>query len=65
MALLDHLNPRKLREKLGLNQDEFWTRIGLTLYRLASILDGDLDEVIHALVAARAQQQLEALETGA
>jgi len=40
-------------------------RIGLTLYRLASILDGDLDEVVDALAAARAQQQLEALETGA
>jgi len=40
-------------------------RIGLTLYRLASILDGDLDEVVQALAAARAQQQLEALETGA
>jgi peptide chain release factor 1 len=40
-------------------------RIGLTLYRLSSILDGDLDEVIGALAAARAQQQLEALETGA
>ncbi|MBE7420599.1 MAG: peptide chain release factor 1 [Ideonella sp.] len=40
-------------------------RIGLTLYRLQAILDGDLDEVIAALAAARAQQQLEALETGA
>jgi peptide chain release factor 1 len=40
-------------------------RIGLTLHRLAGILDGDLDEVIRALTAARAQQQLEALETGA
>ncbi len=40
-------------------------RIGLTLYRLSAILDGDLDEVIQALSAARAQQQLEALETGA
>jgi peptide chain release factor 1 len=40
-------------------------RIGLTLYRLSAILDGDLDEVIQALAAARAQQQLEALETGA
>jgi peptide chain release factor 1 len=40
-------------------------RIGLTLYRLTAILDGDLDEVIQALAAARAQQQLEALETGA
>ena len=39
-------------------------RIGLTLYRLSAILDGDLDEVIQALAAARAQQQLEALETG-
>jgi peptide chain release factor 1 len=40
-------------------------RIGLTLYRLQAILDGDLDEVIQALTAARAQQQLEALEAGA
>jgi peptide chain release factor 1 len=40
-------------------------RIGLTLYRLGTILDGDLNEVILALTAARAQQQLEALETGA
>jgi peptide chain release factor 1 len=40
-------------------------RIGLTLYRLSAILDGDLDEVIQALAAACAQQQLEALETGA
>jgi peptide chain release factor 1 len=40
-------------------------RIGLTLYRLSAILDGDLNEVIQALSAARAQQQLEALETGA
>lgn len=40
-------------------------RIGLTLYRLSAILDGDLDDVIQALSAARAQQQLEALETGA
>jgi peptide chain release factor 1 len=39
-------------------------RIGLTLYRLPAVLDGDLDEVIQALAAARAQQQLEALETG-
>jgi len=40
-------------------------RIGLTLHRLQAILDGDLDEVVAALAAARAQQQLEALETGA
>jgi peptide chain release factor 1 len=39
-------------------------RIGLTLYRLSAILDGDLDEVVQALSAARARQQLEALETG-
>ena len=39
--------------------------IGLTLYRLQAILDGDLDEVIQALTAARAQQQLESLEAGA
>jgi transcriptional regulator with XRE-family HTH domain len=24
------LNPREIREKLGLNQEEFWTRIGVT-----------------------------------
>jgi peptide chain release factor 1 len=40
-------------------------RINLTLYRLASILDGDLDEVISALQAARAQQEMATLETGA
>jgi peptide chain release factor 1 len=39
-------------------------RINLTLYKLAHILDGDLSEVIAALRAARAQQQLAALETG-
>jgi len=39
-------------------------RINLTLYRLAAILEGDLDEVIAALKAARSQQQLAALETG-
>jgi peptide chain release factor 1 len=40
-------------------------RIGLTLYRLGSIMEGDLDEVLDALMAARAQQQLQALESGA
>ncbi len=39
-------------------------RINLTLYRLQAILDGDLDEVIAALQAARAAQQLAALESG-
>jgi peptide chain release factor 1 len=39
-------------------------RINLTLYKLAHILEGDLSEVIAALQAARAQQQLAALETG-
>jgi len=39
-------------------------RINLTLYRLAAIVEGDLDEVIAALKAARSQQQLAALETG-
>jgi peptide chain release factor 1 len=39
-------------------------RINLTLYRLQSILDGDLDEVIAALQAARAAEQLAALESG-
>jgi peptide chain release factor 1 len=40
-------------------------RINLTLYRLQSIVDGDLDEVIDALEAARAAEQLAALESGA
>jgi peptide chain release factor 1 len=40
-------------------------RINLTLYRLQAIVDGDLDEVIGALQAARAAEQLAALESGA
>jgi len=39
-------------------------RINLTLYRLQALLDGDLDEVVAALRAARAAQQLAALESG-
>jgi len=39
-------------------------RISLTLYKLPTILDGDLDEVIAALKAARAAEQLAALESG-
>ena len=39
-------------------------RINLTLHRLQAILDGDLDEVIAALQAARAAEQLAALESG-
>nr|WHW29527.1 putative peptide chain release factor 1 [uncultured bacterium] len=39
-------------------------RINLTLYKLQSVLDGDLDEVSAALAAARAAQQLELLESG-
>jgi len=37
-------------------------RINLTLYRLQSILDGDLDEVIASLKAASAAEQLATLE---
>jgi peptide chain release factor 1 len=40
-------------------------RINLTLYRLQGIVDGDLDEVIDALQAAQAAEQLAALESGA
>ena len=40
-------------------------RINLTLYRLQAIVDGDLDEVIAALQAARAAEQLAALAGGA
>jgi peptide chain release factor 1 len=39
-------------------------RINLTLYRLQAVLDGDLDEIVGALEAARAAQQLAALESG-
>jgi peptide chain release factor 1 len=39
-------------------------RIGLTLYKLQAILDGDLGEVIAALQAAQAAEQLAALESG-
>jgi peptide chain release factor 1 len=37
-------------------------RINLTLYKLSQVMDGDLDEVIAALRAARAAQELAALE---
>jgi len=39
-------------------------RINLTLYKLGTVMDGELGEVIAALEAFRAQQQLAALETG-
>jgi len=39
-------------------------RINLTLYKLQSILDGDLDDVTTALQAAQSAQQLAALESG-
>lgn len=38
-------------------------RINLTLYRLQAVLDGDLDDLISALHAARAAEQLAAWET--
>ncbi|MBK9574857.1 MAG: peptide chain release factor 1 [Rhodoferax sp.] len=40
-------------------------RINLTLYKLLSIMEGDLDDVVHALQAYEAAQQLAALELGA
>jgi peptide chain release factor 1 len=40
-------------------------RINLTLYKLAAVMEGDLGEVVGALRAARAQEQLAALESGA
>ncbi|MGS0754765.1 peptide chain release factor 1 [Roseateles sp. GG27B] len=39
-------------------------RINLTLYKLASIMDGDLDEVAAGLNAAQAAEQLALLEEG-
>ncbi|MDO8459196.1 MAG: peptide chain release factor 1 [Burkholderiaceae bacterium] len=40
-------------------------RINLTLYKLQSIMMGELDEVIEALLLARKAEQLEELEIGA
>jgi peptide chain release factor 1 len=40
-------------------------RINLTLYKLGTILEGDLDEVIAALKAARAAELLAELEAAA
>ena len=33
-------------------------RVGLTLYKLDAVMDGDLDEIIDALAAARQAEQL-------
>jgi peptide chain release factor 1 len=40
-------------------------RINLTLYKLGAVMEGDLSDVVGALRAARAQEQLAALESGA
>jgi len=40
-------------------------RINLTLYKLGSIMDGELDDVVSALQAAQAQAQLAALDGSA
>ena len=40
-------------------------RINLTLYKLGAVMEGELDDVVAALRAARAQEQLAALEQGA
>jgi peptide chain release factor 1 len=40
-------------------------RINLTLYKLGAVIDGDLDEVVAALGAARAAEQIAALEGAA
>jgi peptide chain release factor 1 len=39
-------------------------RINLTLYKLGAIMEGDLDEVVQALLLARRAEQLEELEVG-
>ena len=39
-------------------------RINLTLYKLGAVMDGDLGDVLAALQAARAAEQLAALESG-
>lgn len=38
-------------------------RIGLTLYRLGEILEGELDEVVEALIAADQEEMLESFES--
>ena len=40
-------------------------RINLTLYKLGFVVEGDLDELVEALLLARKAEQLEELETGA
>jgi peptide chain release factor 1 len=40
-------------------------RINLTLYKLQFVMDGDLNEVVNALLLARKAEQLEELEVGA
>ncbi len=39
-------------------------RINLTLYKLGTVMDGDLDELVEALQGARAAEQLAQLESG-
>ena len=40
-------------------------RINLTLYKLLTIMEGDLQDVVHALQSYEAAEQLAALEIGA
>ena len=37
-------------------------RINLTLYKLGAVMEGELDDVVAALQAAQAQDQIAALE---
>ena len=37
-------------------------RIGLTLHRLPAVLEGDLDELVDALVAAEEAERLQRVE---
>lgn len=39
-------------------------RIGLTLYRIDAIMDGDLDEIIDALITADRAEKLQAAGEG-
>ena len=39
-------------------------RIGLTLYKLDAVMNGDLDELIDALLTARRAEQLQNSENG-
>ena len=53
---------RRSQVGTGMRNERIRHRIGLTLYRLESVMDGDLDEIIDALVTADQAERLRARE---